>query len=189
MKRPKDHENHNPPAPDEPEERDLESPAEEVQEPAVQDDQALQLLRDERDQLYQRLVRAQADFQNSRRRLESDKEQAVVYANTSLIKSLLPVIDNFERALAVSSDKATVESILKGMQIVHDQWLAVLQQQEVRTIAPELGTVFDPTCHQALLQQEDSRYDQPTITQLLQKGYAFQGRVLRPAQVAVSKHD
>src|SRR4051794_35114305 len=62
-------------------------------------------LRAERDQLYQSLARAQADFQNSRRRLEADKEQAVQYANSTLLKSLLPVIDNFERALAVDAGK------------------------------------------------------------------------------------
>src|SRR5581483_10166601 len=69
------------------------------------DSNELTKLRSERDQLYQSLARAQADFQNSRRRLESDKEQAVQYANSTLIKSLLPVIDNFERALGVDSSK------------------------------------------------------------------------------------
>src|SRR5262245_53655413 len=78
----------------------------------------LQQLRDERDQLYQRLARAQADFQNSRKRLEADAEQRLQYANSSLIKSLLPVIDNFERALAVDSEKTDANSILKGLQLV-----------------------------------------------------------------------
>src|SRR6478609_1654568 len=97
-------------------------------------------LRAERDQLYQSLARAQADFQNSRRRLEADKEQAVQYANSTLLKSLLPVIDNFERALAVDAGKADAGSILKGLQLVHDQLMAELQSNGVEVVAPEPGT-------------------------------------------------
>src|ERR1700689_4153143 len=79
----------------------------------------------ERDSLFDRLARTTADYQNSRRRLEAEKDQAVAFANSVLLKSLLPVIDNFERALA-SGEKATdAASILKGMQIVHDQWMTV----------------------------------------------------------------
>ena len=147
-------------------------------------------LRAERDDLYQRLARLQAEFQNARKRLETDKEQAVQYANSKLIKSLLPVIDNFERALAMDPAKTDLASFLKGMQIVHDQWLAVLAQEQVEQIAPEPGTPFRPEQMQALMQQASEKYkdaDEPTVTQLFQKGYALHGRTLRPAQVAVSK--
>jgi molecular chaperone GrpE len=151
------------------------------------DSNELTALRSERDQLYQRLARAQADFQNSRRRLESDKEQAVQFANSTLIKSLLPVIDNFERALAVDPSKSDAASIQKGLQLVHDQLLSVLKSSSVEEIAPPAGTPFDPNQHQALMQQPSDQYTEPTVTQLLQKGYALHGRTLRPAQVAVSK--
>jgi molecular chaperone GrpE len=144
-------------------------------------------LRAERDQLYQSLARAQADFQNSRRRLEADKEQAVQYANSALIMSLLPVIDNFERALAVDSSKVDAASIQKGLQLVHDQLMAVLKGQSVSEIAPQAGEPFDPNLHQALMQQPSEQYPPSTVTQLLQKGYSLHGRTLRPAQVAVSK--
>ena len=76
--------------------------------------------------------------------------------------------------------------MLKGLQIVHDQLMSVLRQQQVEEIAPPAGTPFDPSKHEALLQQ-DSTYRTPTVVQLLQKGYALHGRTLRPAQVAVSK--
>ena len=151
------------------------------------DSNELTKLRNERDQLYQSLARAQADFQNSRRRLEADKEQAVQYANSSLINSLLPVIDNFERALAVDASKTDAASIQKGLQLVHDQMLNVLKGQSVSEIAPQPGEPFDPTLHQALMQQPSDQYTEPTVTQLLQKGYALHGRTLRPAHVAVSK--
>lgn len=144
-------------------------------------------LRAERDDLFQRLARAQADYQNSRRRLEADMEQRLQYANAQLIKALVPVIDNFERALAVDAGKTDAAAILKGMQIVHDQMMKVLGESGVQEIAPEPGTPFDPARHEALMQQPDGRYDEPTVTQLLQKGYALKDRTLRPAQVAVSK--
>ncbi len=146
----------------------------------------LEKLRRERNSLYERLARATAEFQNIRKRNEQETEQRVQYANSTLIKSLLPVIDNFERALAVDPSKADAASILKGMQIVHDQWLDVLRKQQVEEIAPEPGTPFDPNMHQALMQQ-DSEYKTPTVTQLFQKGYGLHGRTLRPAQVGVSK--
>jgi molecular chaperone GrpE len=145
-------------------------------------------LRTERDQLFERLARVSAEFKNSQKRLESDFDQRMQYANSTLIKSLLPVIDNFERALAQDPAKVTdTAAILKGMQIVHDQLIAVLKQQKVEEIAPKAGEPFDPTKHEALMQQPSDKYDEPTVTQLLQKGYALQGRTLRPAQVAVSR--
>ena len=144
------------------------------------------LLRAERDSMFERLARVTADFQNTRKRLEADADQRVQYANTGLIRSLLPVIDNFERALAMDPSKVDAAAILKGMQIVHDQWLKVLRDQKVEVIAPQPGEPFDPNRHEALMQQPGD-YPEPTVTQLLQKGYALHGRTLRPAQVAVSK--
>lgn len=149
-------------------------------------DNEVQQLRAERDSLFERLARTTADFKNTQRRLEQESDQRTQYANSTLIKSLLPVIDNFERALAVDPAKADAASILKGMQIVHDQWMNVLKQQQVEEIAPQPGTPFDPNQHQAIMQQE-AVYPVPTVVQLLQKGYALHGRTLRPAQVAVSK--
>jgi molecular chaperone GrpE len=147
----------------------------------------LDKLRQERHQLYDRLARAQAEFQNSRRRLETEMEGRLQFANSALIKSLLPVIDNFERALAMDPAKADPSVLVKGMQIVHDQWLKVLAAQSVEEIAPEPGTPFDPTRHEALIQQPSNEYKESVVTQLMQKGYMLHGRTLRPAQVAVSK--
>jgi molecular chaperone GrpE len=141
----------------------------------------------ERDSLFDRLARTTADFQNARRRLEADKDQSVAFANGALIKSLLPVIDNFERALAVDVSAIDAASILKGMQIVHDQWMTVLKNQFVEAIAPEPGTPFDPATMEALIHQPNAKLPPNSVTQLLQRGYALHGRTLRPAQVSVSK--
>src|SRR4051812_8526052 len=146
----------------------------------------LERLKSERDMLFEKLARAQADFQNSRKRLQTESDQRAQYANAGLIKSLLPVIDNFERALAVDPEKTDAKSILKGMQIVHDQWLSVLKQQQVQEIAPQPGEPFDPNRHEALMQQP-SNHPEGSVVQTLQKGYALHDRTLRPAQVAVSK--
>ena len=144
-------------------------------------------LQQERDDLYQRLARATADFKNAQKRLQQDKEQAVAFANSSLIKNLLPVIDNFERALSVDGKATDVPSLLKGMQIVHDQWLKVLETNDVVQIAPKAGEPFDPHRHQALMQQDRADLPPNSVTQVLQTGYEMHGRVLRPAGVAVSR--
>ena len=150
------------------------------------DSNEVEKLRAERDMLYEKLARAQAEFQNSRKRLQAEADQRSQYANANLIKSLLPVIDNFERALAQDPDKSDARTILKGMQIVHDQWLSVLKQQLVQEIAPQPGEPFDPTRHEALMQQP-SEFPEGSVVQTLQKGYALHDRTLRPAQVAISK--
>jgi molecular chaperone GrpE len=140
----------------------------------------------ERDMLFERLARAQADFQNSRKRLEAEADQRLQYANSQLIKNLLPTIDNLERAMAVDVSKTDAKSIVAGLKVLVDQLMKVLTVQNVEVIAPNPGDPFDPTKHEALLQQ-DSEFGPNHVTQLLQKGYALRERTLRPAQVAVSK--
>jgi molecular chaperone GrpE len=170
--------------------RDLDSGAPEEAPPALPaapSDEEFAKLREERDALFDRLARAQADFQNSRKRLETEADQRLQYANANLIKSLLPAIDNLERAMAVDTDKADAKSIMKGLQVVIDQFMKALSAQHVETIAPEPGTPFDPTRHEALLQQHSDEFDPNAVTQLLQKGYMLRDRTLRPAQVAVAK--
>ncbi len=148
--------------------------------------ESAQQLRQERDDLYDRLARTTAEFKNAQKRLTAEMDTRAQYANSDLIKSLLPVIDNFERALAVDLQKTDAASLLKGMQIVHDQWLQVLKDQSVEEIAPQPGEVFDPNRHEAMVQQ-DSTYTTPTVVQLFSKGYSLHGRTLRAAKVAVSK--
>lgn len=157
-----------------------------VTPPAADATAELERLRLEKQQLFERLARAQADFANSRRRLEADQEQALQYANQGLIKALLPLMDNLERAVSVDAAKADAASILQGVQVVRDQFEAVLKQQRVEMIAPKPGDAFDPSKHEALLQQP-SEHPEGSVSMLLNKGYAMLGRTLRPAQVAVAK--
>jgi molecular chaperone GrpE len=142
-----------------------------------------QRLKDERD----KLMYAVAESQNMRKRLEAEKEQAVQYANQSLIKTLIPIIDNFERALAVDPVKTDAATVLKGLQLVHDQMMKELEKQNVELIDPKPGTPFDPTRHEALMQKEDPDLKPGTVAQALTKGYALRGRTLRPASVMIVK--
>jgi molecular chaperone GrpE len=142
-----------------------------------------QRVKEERD----RLMYAVAEGQNMRKRLETEKEQAVQYANQSLIKTLIPMIDNFERALAVDPAKVDGATILKGLQIVHDQMLKELEKQNVEVIDPQPGSPFDPNRHEALMQKEDPNLKPGAVAQALSRGYALKGRTLRPAGVIVAK--
>lgn len=147
----------------------------------------IEALRAEKASLFERLARAQADFQNTRRRIEADFESRIQYANSELLRSLLPIIDNFERALAVDPQTTSSQSVLEGLQVVHDQFLDLLRKTQLQQVAPEPGTPFDPNLHEALMQRADPRHqDQPLVLETFQKGYTLHGRRLRPAQVVVS---
>ena len=151
---------------------------------------AMATLKAERDDYYNRLARATADFKNSQKRMQAEFDSRLQYANQSLMKSLLPVIDNFERALAVDPAKSDAKSILKGLQLVHDQWISVLKQQNVTEIAPTPGTPFDVTAGMEAVMQQPAPPELAgkgqVVTQTFAKGYKLGDRVLRPAQVAVS---
>ena len=144
-------------------------------------------LRAEKQALYEKLARVQADYQNSQRRLEKDMNQRLTLAAGQLVKAFLPVLDNLERAMDVPPT-ADLQSVLSGVRGTHEQWLDVLKKNGVEAVAPAAGTPFDPSQMEALM-QEPAEYDTPTVTRLLAKGYTFDGKTIRPAQVAVSKSE
>jgi molecular chaperone GrpE len=134
---------------------------------------------------YQKYLRAQADFDNYRRRTQKEKEDQAKYASLSVIEQLLPALDNFERALTASKGTQDAESLSKGVEMVFRQMEQVLGAEGLEVI-PTVGESFDPTVHQAVMQEESDEFESGTVIEELQKGYKLKDKVIRPAMVKVS---
>jgi molecular chaperone GrpE len=148
----------------------------------------LAALREEKAQLEDRLIRLSADFDNHRKRVLREKQDALSYGHENVVKDLLPVVDNLERAIehASASSGADFESMLQGVDLVRRELLAVLVKHGVGAIEAE-GEAFDPNVHEALAQVEDPKVPAGRVARVLQKGYRLRDRLLRPARVLVSK--
>jgi molecular chaperone GrpE len=147
--------------------------------------QELEQLRKEAEDNYQRFLRAQADFDNFRRRTRQEKEEFAKYASLKVIEQLLPVVDNFERALQAGKDSTDYEALLKGVDMIFrqlDQTLAAEGLQAMNSV----GQPFNPEFHQAIMQVESEEYEEGIVVEEVQKGYMLKDKVLRPAMVKVS---
>jgi len=130
------------------------------------------------------LLRALAEQQNVNRRRRQEMDTAVLYAQEDLVRELLPVLDDFERALKAMEGKAD-ESIVSGVAMTHDRLVRILERQGVTAIRPE-GARFDPALHEAVAEQAGTRAAPGTIVEVVQPGYRFRDRVLRHAKVIVA---
>jgi molecular chaperone GrpE len=144
----------------------------------------LQKLKAERDSLLDRLARAQAEFDNARKRAIKEQQEFRDYAVADAIKSLLPVVDSLERALQVKSDAAELRS---GVDLIYKQLQAALAKLSVNAIASK-GEPFDPRYHEAIEMVETSEVPDHQVIEELQRGYKFKDRLLRPAMVKVAKN-
>ncbi|HET6430273.1 MAG TPA: nucleotide exchange factor GrpE [Phycisphaerae bacterium] len=157
---------------------------EEAPIPAAPEDIAA--LKSERDDLLSRLQRVSADYLNYQQRARRDLEAATDYANADLIRDILAVLDDMERALeAGATNHAPDDPLLAGMRLVYDKALEVLARYGLRPIEA-VGQPFDPTRHEALMQQPSDQHEGEIVLSELQRGYQLKGRVLRPARVIVS---
>jgi molecular chaperone GrpE len=139
------------------------------------------------DDLRARLQRLAADYQNYKKRAAKEKAQAREFANEDLLKELVPVIDDMERALAAASENhGEDDPFLAGMQLVHDKTLEVLRRFGLTTI-DAVGKPFDPDRHSALMQEVSETVEPMTVLREVQTGYDLKGRTLRPTGVVVSK--
>jgi molecular chaperone GrpE len=150
------------------------------------DSSEVENLRAEKNALFEKLARAQADFTNSRKRLEADLETRVQYQLSKLIESQLPLIDNLERAVGVDAATTDTASVLKGVQLVHDQWLDLLKRFGVELVNPKAGDTFDPHLHQAIM-HEPSDAAEGSVSRCVQTGYVLSGKPIRSALVVVAK--
>jgi len=138
------------------------------------------------DDLRQTLLRRQADFENYRKRIEKERGEENKRATARVVEALIPIVDGFEHALAAHRE-AEYESYRKGFELIYKQLLDNLSRLGVERIEPT-GQPFDPHQHQALDRAESSDAPDGTVLQVLQPGYLFHGRVLRPAMVRVAVH-
>ncbi|GAB4073397.1 nucleotide exchange factor GrpE [Barrientosiimonas marina] len=145
----------------------------------------LDQLQQERDDLNQQLLRVQAEFDNFKKRSQKEKESERKYQAEDLAKELLPVLDNFERALQTDVPDDT-KSFADGMNMVYNQMKDALKAQGVEEIE-SVGKPFDPNIHHAVMQVEDEQADSEVVTEELQTGYYLKDRVIRPAMVKVNK--
>ncbi|MCM3716881.1 nucleotide exchange factor GrpE [Fictibacillus phosphorivorans] len=156
-----------------------------VEEPLTEEQQRIQELEAKIEELGQKNLRLQADYDNFRRRTREEQAASLKYKSQSLIEQLLPALDNFERALKTEAANEQVKTLIQGMDMVYRQLTDALKQEGL-TEVPAVGEKFDPNLHQAVMQVEDSEYESNTVIEELQKGYMLKDRVIRPAMVKVN---
>jgi molecular chaperone GrpE len=144
----------------------------------------LQKLKAERDSLLDRLQRAQAEFDNARKRGIKEQQEFRDYAVADAIKSLLPVVDSLERAVQVKSDATELRA---GVELIYKQLQAALAKLSVNPIVSK-GEPFDPHYHEAVEMVETTEVPDHQVLEELQRGYKFRDRLLRPAMVKVAKN-
>jgi molecular chaperone GrpE len=137
-------------------------------------------------ELKDRLLRAQAEWDNSRKRILREKEDAVRYASEALLEKLLPVLDNFEMGMQAAKTATDPKAIAQGLEMVLAQFQQVLKESGVETI-DAVGHPFDPHRHEALGQHESDDHPEGHVVTQLRKGYKLKDRLLRAASVFVAK--
>ncbi len=142
------------------------------------------------EEYWDRLLRQTADFDNYKKRAAREKTDAIKYANEGVLQKLIPILDNFEMALAaVSNDKATnasAQSLQQGVSMIHSQLRNALLDAGLEEI-DATNQVFDPNLHEAVSQKETNEVPDGNVVQQMRKGYKFRERLVRPASVVVAK--
>ena len=136
-------------------------------------------------------LRAHADFENAKKRLEKDKMNAVSYANESFAKDILAVLDSFDNALSSiesaegENSSEVLEKMKEGVTLTYTQLKKILEKNQIKEI--DCKGEFNPEVHQAIMQVESDEHEPGDVVQVMQKGYTIKDRVLRPAMVSTCK--
>jgi molecular chaperone GrpE len=152
-----------------------------VEEPLSRE--AMVLLRQERNELRDQLLRKRADFDNYRKRVERDRQQAAFETKAAIFRELIPTLDNLESALKAGGD---ADALRTGVELTRRELIALLESHGIVTEDPA-GSAFDPESHQALSHEAVPGFADGTIVEVFRKGYRFKDRLLRPALVKVAK--
>lgn len=136
---------------------------------------------------YELALRAKAEAENTKRRMEKDVANAHKFSIEKIVQELLPVIDSLEMGLAALTDEnAAIEKFKEGSEMTHKMLLAAVEKSGVAVVNPQ-GEKFNPELHQAMSMQENAEFEPNTVLAVVQKGYTLNGRIIRPAMVIVSK--
>lgn len=157
----------------------------ELREKLKELEEKYEALEAEKKQLTDRMLRIQADYENYKRRTEKERIAERKYKAQDLATELLPVIDNFERALQTEVTEEN-KSFRDGMVMIYEQLQNALKSQGIETIET-VNKPFDPNIHHAVMQVEDENFESNVIVEELQKGYILKDKVIRPAMVKVNK--
>ena len=148
--------------------------------------QQIDNLQKEKDELFEKLQRLSADYANFQKRVPKQTADSILYEKEKIIKSLLPVLDNFEHTLQNAHSAENVDILIKGIQIIYDQMLDILKSHGAEQIKA-IGEIFDPALHEAIMQKTQPQQKENTVLEVFQKGYKLNGRVIRPSRVVVNK--
>lgn len=138
------------------------------------------------DEYYAHLQRLQAEFDNFRKRTQKEKEELTKYASERVVEAMLPVLDNFERAMGSAKTNRDFDSFAQGVDMIFRQFQNVLTKEGLAVIEA-VGQPFDPNMHEAVLQIDSEEHTENTVVEELQKGYTLKDKLLRPSMVKVSR--
>lgn len=169
------------------EEKEAEAPEEE-KELIVQSLEEIERIKAEAEAARDRLLRAAAEYDNLRKRLEREREEAMKYIAERIVLDIIPILDNLERAIksAKSDQNKNFDALLQGVEMIHKQMLNVLEKYGVSVIEAQ-GQPFDPRVHEAIMQIPSPDHPENTVVEEFEKGYMLHDKVIRPAKVIVSK--
>ena len=168
-------------------EDDAQTQAETPQDSEEDCRQLLEKCEEERKETQDRLLRLAAELDNTRKRLDREKSEGIAYANESIMRQLIEVVDNLERAVEHGEKDANCEGLLDGVKMTLKSFMDIFARFGASPFE-SVGQSFDPNRHEAVFQEPSSEYPDMTVTKEFQKGYTLRDRLLRPAMVAVSRN-
>ncbi len=150
-------------------------------------EELIQQLRQEAQTAKEQYVRAVADFENARKRLQREKEEFAKYSTETIIRELLPILDSLSQALVAVDKQSDADAVVKGVHLIYRQLLGLLEKEGVKRVG-SVGQKFDPHVHEAVAHIDAPKETQDKVVEEVQTGYTLHGRLIRPALVKVGRH-
>lgn len=150
--------------------------------------ESLQKKASERDEYYNKWLKVHADYENTLKRIESEKTNHIKFANEDIISKLFPIVDNFDMAIAAMEKAEDKAAVMQGIGLVQKEFHKILEENGVERIETK-GKQFDPHFHEAVFAVETEEYPDGAIIEEIRPGYMLNKRLLRPAQVKVAKNN